>query len=108
MGLTKKNCGAAFAPIAPAPNPDPSRFEITHIENFGTCVLAVVSYLDCTNFEGVKVLLYVNTTIPEVRNQGALDPHFSETGLSPFARFKPTEDGLRVAKELARLLGASR
>jgi hypothetical protein len=60
-----------------------------------------VRYLDCTNFEGVKVMVYRGqfTTLPTM-----LDPHFSESWDSPIARFKPDAEGIGLAKMLAESL----
>lgn len=87
---------------APAPNPNPSRWEV--LETYRTaksCVLKV-RYKDCTNYEGIKIMVYdQNITINE--NQD-LDPHFCKGALSPIARFKPTQKGWDLAIELANKL----
>lgn len=117
MGLFSKTCGTARAlypasctnntvvnVFAPAPNPNPKRFDIVHLEQIGHCVVATINYLDCTNFEGLKVCLYKDTTVQQIRSATLLDPHFSREGLAPFARFKPTEEGLSAAKLLAEMI----
>jgi len=58
-----------------------------------------VRYLDCTNFEGIKVMVYRGHC---VLRGGSLDPHFSNDPGSPVARFRPDEDGIAMAKALAQ------
>lgn len=89
---------------APAPNPNPGRFKILTAEQVGNHVVAMIKYLDCTNFEGVKICVYKNVTCSDILVAKLLDPHFSMTGLSPFARFTPTADGLFAAHKLAQSL----
>lgn len=79
----------------PAPNPNPSRWGIMkHLES-GKNLLVKIKYPDCTNYEGVKILLYLNTTLNELTKQQLIDPHFSEDSgyKSPIARFEPTKNG---------------
>jgi hypothetical protein len=63
-------------------------------------------YPDCTNYEGLKVLLFKNTTIEEVYRQKHLDPHFTNNRnvIAPFARFEPTREGWDAAVMLAERL----
>ena len=81
--------------VSPAPNP--AKFTIISIAQFGDHVLASIRYPDCTNFEGVKICVYEKTTVSSVREAHRLDPHFSKTGLSPIARFEPSQRGLDLA-----------
>jgi hypothetical protein len=76
----------------------------------GTVAVVLVRYLDCTNFEGKKILVFkdanqllkeLNTGLP---NTLRLDPHFSKSLDSPFARFKPTTEGWAFALKFAALL----
>ena len=82
--------------------PDPTVFSILDFKQVGHLLLVKVRYPQATNYEGVKILLYRNTTIQELIAQGArcgIDPHFSESKdfKSPFARFEPTELGWDAA-----------
>lgn len=123
MGIFKKSCGlcppnyASGTPkitiypqvnvtipasIAPMPAPNPARFKILRSRQVGQdCVVAKVHYPDCTNYEGNKIILYVGLTELDVSAMTTLDPHFSESGISPFARFEPTESGWNWAIDLA-------
>jgi hypothetical protein len=61
-----------------------------------------VRYPDCSNFEGLKVLVYdgVETAAMEIAS-GKCDPHFAESGVSPIARFRPTAEGWDMAVRFA-------
>ena len=97
----KKNCAVYETIIVEkevfAPNPNPAVFEILYVEQVGKHVVANIQYPDCTNYEGKKVCVFLHTTEKEWRKQKRLDPHFSKTGFSPFARFKPTDNGFDAA-----------
>jgi hypothetical protein len=49
-----------------------------------------VSYPNCTNYEGKKILVFVGDVTVKIMNSTTLDPHF-ETGSDLVARFVPTE-----------------
>lgn len=80
-----------------SPNPNPNRFKIKkwHSTKYGTVLK--VKYLDCTNYEGNKILLYKNVGYAELSEKSSLDPHFSIEKDSPFARFEPTSAGWEAA-----------
>ncbi len=92
-------------PIVQPPNPDPANFKILYGEQIGDFCLLKVRYFDCTTFEGKKVLVY-KAPLTDVLKQETLDPHFSESKkfLSPIARFRPTEEGLKTAREFCDFL----
>jgi hypothetical protein len=94
MGILKKGC--LTNSNCSAPNPDPSRYEVLEVRNFDNATLLKVRYIDCTNFEGVKILVYLGKFIPSQD----LDPHFSETKTCPIARFKPDSLGYEIAVDL--------
>jgi hypothetical protein len=96
IGMFKRGCYAS--PAASAPNPDPSRWELIQVAQFKHAHVLHVRYLDCTNFEGVKILVMRGPHIPGRR---PLDPHFSEAATSLIARFRPDAGGMRMALELA-------
>jgi hypothetical protein len=77
------------------PNPNPSRYRIIKHKALGGNLLVKIKYLDCTNYEGNKILLYKNTTLKQLKKQKYIDPHFSKSKKfrSPFARFEPTKSG---------------
>ena len=85
-------------------NPNPSVFTITGNHQVGTCVVLEITYPNCTNHEGRKILLYRNTNCKQIREMKKLDPHFFKDKISPFARFEPTFDGLAAAFKLANIL----
>jgi len=65
-----------------------------------------VRYLDATNFEGVKIMVYRGKFPGRSRLVGSpLDPHFRPGGGSPVARFRPDDEGERLANKLAEGLG---
>lgn len=58
-----------------------------------------IRYPDCTNYEGLKILVFEKgTKLEHLLNQGMIDPHFGTEGIHPIARFVPTKDGLTRAK----------
>lgn len=79
----------------PNQNPDPSNWKIVEWKQFDEYLVVKIHYPDCTNYEGVKILVYENMTLPMLKKQKKIDPHFSENKefKSPIARFEPTEDG---------------
>ena len=81
-----------------APNPSPSRWSLLRLQQFPSAHVVEVKYLDCTNFEGIKIMVYSG----EWQECDTLDPHFAETGRSPIARFKPTPEGWLMAVEFAK------
>lgn len=80
--------------------PNPARFRIDKYEQFDNCLLVLVVYPDCTNYEGKKVMVYKDMTITRLRGFKTLDPHFSnnEEYASPIARFEPTMEGWNNAQ----------
>ncbi len=82
------------------PNPNPSRWQILDKHYYKNTTLLIVKYLDCTNFEGTKVMVYEGTFNPHAGQE--LDPHFQEGCVSPIARFKPTQEGINLAKIFAK------
>jgi hypothetical protein len=80
-------------------------FEIKFAKNINrgkSCVL-MISYPNCENFEGNKICVFRHS-LKYMEKQKLIDPHFSSEGLSPFARFEPTEEGWNMAIELAKRL----
>ncbi len=81
-------------------NPDPNEYEINWHETIGRMLLVQITYLNCTNFEGKKILVFEHTKIKDLKRQKAIDPHFSSNKdyFSPVARFEPTKRGQRMAR----------
>ena len=102
MGLRLfKNCSSVRDNISrPAPNPDSSRWQLLDRAEFANGYVLKVRYLDCTNYEGVKIMVYRGS----YRERTELDPHFRDNPASPIARFRPDSDGWEYAKEFAKAL----
>lgn len=84
-------------------NPDPKKFEILESGFTGDFTIIRIKYPDCENFEGEKILVYEGFVLRELMQLKEIDPHFCDGDhLSPVARFRPTEEGLRLALSLTR------
>jgi hypothetical protein len=70
-------------------NPDPRKFKVLDVHQCEHGYALVVRYEGCTNFEGLKVMVFNG----EYKPTTYLDPHFKDYGCSPLARFRPDEDG---------------
>lgn len=81
------------------PNPNPNNYKILQFIEENGWLLVRIRYLDCTNYEGEKVLLYKNCTMGKLQKQKSIDPHFTKNKkyYSPFARFEPTTEGWKTA-----------
>ena len=87
-------------------NPDPYNWiEVRHRECGSDNLVVWLRYPDCFNYEGNKILVYLDTTWKQLKAQRIIDPHFSSNKrfLSPFARFEPTEAGWDAACVVAEL-----
>ena len=92
-------------PVTVGPNPNPNNYDIIgHLESNGW-LLIKIKYPDCTNYEGIKILLFKDVTVMDLLKQRLIDPHFSqnEKYKSPFARFEPTEKGWFAATSLMKI-----
>ena len=76
------------------PNPDPTNYKIKKCRRLGKYLIVKIQYLDCINYEGIKILVY-KTTLEKLKAQKYIDPHFCDNKkfISPIARFVPTEEG---------------
>jgi len=74
---------------------DLSTYWVLDTAKVGQCTIVKVKYRNATNFEGVKILVYLGD-LP-----AKLDPHFCDNHKSPIARFEPTERGWFLANHLA-------
>ena len=98
MPIGIKSC--SLEPLKPAGNPNPDRWELIKKVEFKNAYVLKVRYFDATNFEGIKISVYKG----KYKKRLYLDPHFDETGKSPFARLKPTVEGWNTALKLAESL----
>lgn len=108
MGMISlfRSCSTNYQPSSvptPAPNPDPSRWKVLDVWQYKYAYVLKVHYLDCTNFEGVKVMVYRGAW-PAAAPPALLDPHFTDSPDSPIARFRPDKAGVEMARALARTL----
>jgi len=90
----------------PPPMPNPTRWEVIETRQLGDYLIVQVRYLDCTNYEGVKILVFEGITIEILVAQGVCDPHFSENQNlhSPIARFVPTQEGMDMAQRFVEMM----
>ena len=105
MGLSINNCSVypeQETKIVFAPNPNPVNFKIIQTEEIGCNLVAQIDYPDCINFAGMKICVFKNMNTFDLYCLGSIDPHFSESKFSPFARLKPDQEGWNVACMLAR------
>ena len=85
-------------------NPDPSNFRIINEHIVGKYLVLLVSYPNCKNFEGKKLMVYENFASSKELikfNSGKLDPHFADSKGSPIARFTPTNESLILIERMA-------
>lgn len=88
-----------------AGEPNPWHFNLVRLEKVKRNLVVEVVYPDALNYEGRKIIVYLNTRPVRIYEQTALDPHFTEgPGPKPFARFEPTDAGWSAAIKLARSL----
>lgn len=96
-GPFRKSCFTNTNAIAP--NPSPSNFLILDHIQFDNAYVLKVKYIGCTNFEGIKVMVFTGKYSSEPLY---LDPHFANDNKSPIARFKPDPEGWNNALKFAK------
>ena len=75
-------------------NPDPKNFTIKKVYVNAPYLIVKIMYHGCTNYDGVKILVYKNISRENLLSAKYLDPHFCENcKISPIARFEPTQNG---------------
>ena len=90
--------------------PDPTRWELHHLDDFPCAYVLQIRYLDCTNYEGRKILVFrkgqkgSQPYLPTI-----LDPHFQSLphnfcGDRLIGRFPPTEEGYGFALTMAKMI----
>lgn len=80
--------------------PHPEVFQVLECSEGSNFLYVVVKYPHCTNFQGEKVLVMKDTSKMDILLMKVLDPHFYEDN-KIVARFKPDEEGKKLAKTLA-------
>ena len=88
------------------PNPDPKNFIIDRAVSVRHYLVVQVTYPDCTNYEGKKIMVYRCLSIKALGQLPYLDPHFCDNGehIAPIARFEPTEEGWNMAVKMCGIL----
>ena len=83
--------------------PDPTNFVIRKKIIVNGYPILIVEYPGVLNYEGIKILMYEkNFDLKLIKDR--IDPHFYKEGDSPIARFVPNDDGIEMAKTLAKTL----
>jgi len=87
-------------------NIDPQSFRIMDLLCVGDYLIARIKYNGCTTCEGVKILLVSDIDQKSFRNLKAIDPYFdgNNSDFKLIARFAPTEEGMNIARMLAKNL----
>lgn len=103
IGIFSKSCYGYSTPekeyVSINPNPKNFRIEaLIELEN----TYVEVFYPDAKNYEGRKVMVYKGKVAEQIMKAAELDPHFSDKGLSPIARFAPTTEGKFIAMRVAK------
>lgn len=80
-------------------NPSPTNFNVTLCYYQNGYTIVNVKYLDCTNYEGKKILVYLGDLVDAISASKKLDPHFFEGG-SLVARFAPNKQGHAALQKL--------
>lgn len=108
MGLFRKSCmlqrGKTSDSIVIELAPNPESFVIQELLQIGKQLIVKINYPGCNNFEGNKILLFKGLDKDVFLNMKSIDPHFAKEGISPFARFQPTQEGWEAAILLASLI----
>lgn len=88
------------------PNPRPDNYEILKTIQWDRYLIIKIKYLDCTNYEGQKILVFEGYQLKHLLAQKMIDPHFSENKdfISPIARFEPTDKGWKMAISFVKSL----
>lgn len=85
--------------------PDPENYLVMRAQPLKQFLVVWLNYPNCTNYEGNKILVYLDADPVKLFNQKHIDPHFTEGTefYSPVARFEPTERGWGMAVTFANV-----
>jgi len=100
-------------PAAPEPpTPDAERYQILDVAEVQSALVVRVKYPSCErcSYEGVKVLVFLETRPTDALRWTRIDPHFGDPSEkrrgseapSPAARFPASDEGWADALEYAR------
>lgn len=86
--------------IKSLPNPKPDNYKVLRTLQMRNFLIIEIQYLDCTNYEGRKIMIYEGICLADLKAQKSIDPHFTENKNyhSPIARFEPTKRGWEMAE----------
>ena len=104
MGLFKKRCWSSPYAVDNS-NPNPKKFEIVSEESSGDWLVLMVKYPNCTNFEGMKIMLFKGyKSSKELLKEtgGELDPHFSKAKTSPIVRLRPSLEAWNIVSSIVQ------
>jgi len=92
------------------PNPRADNYKITGHWQTGNYLIVQIKYLDCTNYEGEKILVFDNITLEDLEEQELIDPHFCDNSdyYSPIARFIPTMAGVIMATRFCKMMAGQK
>ena len=85
--------------VAMGCKPDPEKFKIKHIEVLNGNTIIIANYGGKT-FNGDKLMVLKGEF--HEKDLKTLDPHFLNEDYPVFARFKPTKEGMELAKIVAK------
>jgi len=87
-----------------APNPDPENYNVVKRREVNGYTILLINYPGCTNYEGLKILVFESMSYMICSGKGKIDPHFcKDEKFSPIARFEPTDKGWDMAIEFAKI-----
>lgn len=90
--------------IAHPNDPNPRNYEIKKVYYYKDYVIAKIHYLNCINFEGVKILVFKGVTeFNRINDEKNIDPHFLESN-NVIARFRPGPDSFQIAINFVKSL----
>lgn len=77
-------------------NPVPTHFKVLQVSQIGRYVIAKIKYPECINYEGLKIIVFDNDSIKQIKKRKEIDPHFFKDS-NIIARFKPDNIGWKNA-----------
>lgn len=87
--------------------PNPDKFEVKDVFEYGSYKVLVVHYPGCTNFKGDKCMVAECSMLDLVKAK-RIDPHFDDimpsSKIKIIARFPPNAEGVAMAKQFAQTL----
>ena len=84
-------------------DPQPKNFKIDVIHTEGIYTVVELTYPNCTNFEGNKILLFKGMSTQDILMMKEIDPHFYKNSCL-VARFIPTDVGRDLVFKLLDVL----